>query len=163
MAHNAVSSETATEVITDSRESPLLLRGFRGIDRQATRRERSLRDENVRYRFLKWIALSISAIFVVNIILAASQSLSINTTSLFCVMVTLYKVKLIRNGVLVRSRPKHLLNLGSTLRWLTNPLTKPAANLLQSLENSINTRDKVDHLAVRVELVRQNLANLYRQ
>ncbi len=76
MAHNAVSSETATEVITDSRESPLLLRGFRGIDRQATRRERSLRDENVRYRFLKWIALSISAIFVVNIILVASRSLS---------------------------------------------------------------------------------------
>ncbi len=63
----------------------------------------------------------------------------------------------------MQSRPKHLLNLGTTLPWLTNSLMKPAANLLQSLENSINTCDKVDHLAVRVELVRQNLANLYRQ
>ena len=72
MAHNAVSSEAATEVMTDSRESPLL------IHNQATRRRRSFRDENVRYRFLKWIALSISALFVVNINLSVSRSMPIN-------------------------------------------------------------------------------------
>lgn len=66
MARN-VNSETYTVTNTNGRGSPLLLRYFRGIDRPVIRQVRSFRDENVRYRFLKWIALSISTVSVVNI------------------------------------------------------------------------------------------------
>lgn len=66
-------SVSATEVITDSRESPLLLRNVRdGIRRPPSRYETNPRDVNVRYRFLKWVVLSISSAFLVNMLLVAS-------------------------------------------------------------------------------------------
>lgn len=81
MARTANSA--ATEVITDSRESPLLLRGFRTgrIGRPPTRHERSLRKENVHYRLLKWIILSISSVFLVNI--TVLHSIVINQSKTF--------------------------------------------------------------------------------
>ena len=68
MAVNVNSFETS-EVITDNRESPLLFRGFEHpVIRQSGR---NLRNRNVRKKhfcLLKWVNLSISATFVVNII-----------------------------------------------------------------------------------------------
>jgi hypothetical protein len=66
MARN-VNSETGAEINVNSRESPLLLRHFRGVHRPAIRQTRHFRDENFRYRLLKWTALSVSTLFVVNI------------------------------------------------------------------------------------------------
>lgn len=66
MARN-VNSETGAQVNVNSRESPLLLRYFHGVHRPAMRETRNFRDENFRYRFLKWTALSVSTLFVVNI------------------------------------------------------------------------------------------------
>jgi hypothetical protein len=66
MARN-VNSEIGAEVDTNNREAPLLSRYFRGVHRPAIRQTRNFHDENVRYRFLKWTALSVSTLFVVNI------------------------------------------------------------------------------------------------
>ncbi|XP_046653365.1 tetraspanin-11-like [Daphnia pulicaria] len=64
MARN-VNSEIGAEVDTNNREAPLLSRYFRGVHRPAIRQTRNFHDENVRYRFLKWTALSVSTFFVI--------------------------------------------------------------------------------------------------
>lgn len=67
MARN-VNSEIGAEVDnTNNREAPLLSRYFRGVHRPAIRQTRNFHDENFLYRFLKWTALSVSTLFVVNI------------------------------------------------------------------------------------------------
>ena len=97
--------------MTDSRESPLL------IHNQATRRRRSFRDENVRYRFLKWIALSISALFVVNINLSVSRSMPINK-------------------FVLRSRLNIIMcNVKVLLQKWTNSMTKLVTNILKNFAN----------------------------
>ena len=83
MARN-VNSEIDAEVNTNTRESPLLSKYFRGVHRQTVRQTRNFRDENFRYRFLKWTALSVSTLFVVNI---KSCAITFTTNGELCYLV----------------------------------------------------------------------------
>ncbi len=85
MARN-VNSEIGAEVNTNNREAPLLSSYFRGVHRPAIRQTRNFRDENFRYRFLKWTALSVSTLFVVNI---KSSGITVTTNEEYTLVIFL--------------------------------------------------------------------------
>ena len=138
MARN-VNSETGVNV--NSRESPLLLRYVHGVHRPAMRETRNFRDENFRYRFLKWTALSVSTLFVVNI----KVWWRMKNIPLYIVLWTYQMIFL---------RTKEIIGSLTWLKRRNKPLTSRKIYCLAG---------KVGNLAVRAELIDTTKISLHRR